>query len=200
MPVLGITGGVATGKSSFTRSLAQRVGAAVFDADKCAAELLAKDSGVLRSIRSAFGDSIFETGGAVNRDKLREIVFADREKRRELERILHPTIRSRWTALAENARGEKHWLLIDIPLLFETNAEAHLDAIVVVACTPSTQHDRMLKLRNLTEHTAALMAASQLDQKLKIAKAHHVIWNDSLPSHLEEQAALFASYLKKRYD
>lgn len=197
VPVLGITGGIATGKSSFTEALRPFLDAEVFDADRCARELVANDANVRRSIGETFGNAVFDANGELDRARLRQIVFHDETKRRELEAILHPIIRKRWTDLAEKAGN--HWLIVDIPLLFETKTESLFDAIVVVACSPATQCERLVKMRSLTLEIAAKMIASQSPLKLKIELAGHVIWSEVIPAYLDQQAALLAACLKKRY-
>ena len=199
MPVLGITGGIATGKSSLSCSLQPLIGAKFFDADKCARELLADDADVLRSVREKFGDQVFAANGGLDRAKIREIVFNDETQRRSLEAILHPIIRERWLKLARKSATETQWLIVDIPLLFETKAELYFDAIVVVACSTGNQRERIVKSRKLSEEMAAKMIASQLPLNSKIQRAHHMIWNDSFPIYLHRQAEMLASLLKKRY-
>ena len=196
MAVLGITGGVASGKSSLTARLAPRLAAEVFDADAAARELVANDPEAKRKIAERFGPHILGAGGWVDRARLREEVFADAEKRSALEAILHPLIRARWTQAAQAARGSRAWLLLDIPLLFETGAEAGCDAVVVVACSPQTQRERIISQRGLSPEMAEKMIASQTSLASKAARADYVIWNDAPLARLEEQAELFAGYLK----
>lgn len=198
MPVLGITGGIAAGKTTFVHAIRDRLDAVVFDSDTCAKELLARDPEVLSRVRAVFGDKVLDDTGVPDRRKLREIIFADNEKRRALEAILHPVIRDRWTALA--AAVQKQWLLIDIPLLFETHAEPFFQRIAVVACSPGTQLRRLVTERQLPQRIAEQMIAAQLPIDLKIQKAGHVIWNESSRRVLDEQARLFAAYLQQCHE
>ena len=170
-----------------------------FDSDRCAQELLARDAEVRRQIGVRFGNSIFATNGELDRVTLRKIVFDDETKRRDLEAILHPIIRARWTFLAKKAVNEKDWLMVDIPLLFETKAESHFTAIAVVACSVETQRQRLLAARRLSKEIADKMIASQLPLPTKIERADHLIWNDGPAELLEQQAALLAAGLSKRY-
>lgn len=192
MSVLGITGGIATGKSSFAKLFTRQTGATLFDADQFSRGLLDHDEEVRSLVRKEFGDSVFGAGGAVNRALLRQLVFADPERRRALEGILHPVIRAAWLKKAENARASKRVLAVDIPLLFETDAESHFDAIIVVACSAATQRARLSNQRNLDNEMAANIIAAQMDLNLKIARATHVVWNDGPLPALEAQAALLA--------
>ncbi len=199
MAVIGITGGVASGKSSFTARLAPRLAAEVFDADAAARDLLENDPEAKQKIADRLGLELFGADGRVDRARLREAVFADAEKRSALEAILHPLIRARWTQAAQAARRNQAWLLVDIPLLFETGAETECDAVVVVACSPATQRERITTQRGLSPEMAQKMIASQTSLASKAARADYVIWNDAPVARLEEQAELLAGYLEKRY-
>ncbi len=203
MPVIGITGGIASGKSSFTGRLSQLLKAEVFDADATARELVQSDSGVRLLLQERFGPSAFSADGGVDRQWLRERVFADESKRRILEEILHPAIRARWTAKAGALRGSSpgrtgkapEWLLLDIPLLYEVGAEGQCDAVVVVACREATQIERIVARRGLSPEMACKMIASQTSLASKAARADYVVWNDAPEARLDEQAELFARYL-----
>lgn len=173
--------------------------AALFDADQCAKELLDHDEDVRQLVCSAFGNDVYLTDGSPDRVRLREIVFGDPSKRHELEQILHPAIRSKWLALAEESRAARRWLAVDIPLLYETGAESLFDAVIVVACRPSTQMQRLLNIRKLPRTTAEKMIAAQIDLNHKISKADHVIWNDGSDAGLENQTRLLVNLLKKRH-
>lgn len=197
MSVLGITGGIATGKSSFAKLFTRQTGATLFDADQFSRELLEGDAEVLSAVRRTFGDGVFMENGKVNRAKLREVVFAEEERRRALETILHPVIRSRWLSLAADARSSGEWFVVDIPLLFETEAAKYFDRVITVACQHSVQMRRMLEIRKLDRETAAKIIAAQMDLNLKIALSQHVIWNNGSKSALEAQAYLLASFLRQ---
>jgi dephospho-CoA kinase len=199
VPALGITGGIATGKSTFIRAFLRQVPAALFDADQCAHELLAGDAQVHSAVREAFGPEVFNTDGIPDRALLRGRVFDDPLARRQLEAILHPIIRRRWLAIAEHAHTSKDWHCFDIPLLYETGAEAHFDRVIVVACSPATQRQRLCATRGFSDELAAKMIAAQFDLRAKITRSHHLIWNDSTPASLEAQAALLINWLRQRY-
>lgn len=205
MPVIGITGGVASGKSSFTRQLSlclsEHISGAVtvFDADAAARQLLENDAEIRNRIAERFG---FQNRGGlpeIDRAKLREIVFSDESERKALEEILHPSIRAQWIALAVASQKTGEWLLADIPLLFETAGETVCDLVVVVACNPDTQVARIVAQRGLTKEMARKIIASQTSLASKLARADDVIWNDAPPEQLEEQTQIFAGYLVKRY-
>lgn len=196
MPVLGVTGGIATGKSAFTSLLRRLLPAEFFDADACAHELLAKDIATRQAVIETFGPGACDHSGEPDRAKLRALVFGDDLKRRQLESILHPAIRNRWMARAAEVAREGGWLVVDLPLLFETQAQASFERIVVVACAPATQRRRLAEKRGLTAELAEKIIAAQLDLSTKINQAHHVIWNDSTEPCLERQSRLFADWLR----
>jgi len=195
VPVLGITGGIATGKTLFTGCLASLFqGLRVFDSDARARELTASDPAIIGAIRDHFGPDVFDASGVLQRPALRAIVFADPAERRALEAILHPAIRRSWQDLARTIREESGapWLAVDIPLLFETSAETQFDKIIVVACSALTQRRRLEDRRKLPPGLADSMIASQLPLATKIDRADFVIWNDGLPEALESQARLLS--------
>ena len=195
--VLGITGGIASGKSTFTQLFLRAFPSQVFNADAVARELLNTDLGVQEAIRNHFPESVVD--GEIHREQLRQIVFADESKRRTLEGILHPPIREAWMRLAELARASGSRLIVDIPLLFETGTEKYFDATVVVGCSQSTQIHRLKENRNIGVAMAQSIIAAQWEIQRKIAKADFVIWNESSIEHLESQGRMLAGYLTRRH-
>jgi dephospho-CoA kinase len=194
VPSLGITGGIATGKSSLTERLLRSLPGECFDADRCAHELLATDAGVRGAVREQFGARAYAEDGSPNRAYLRGLVFSDSVLRKQLEAILHPVIRDRWMALVSEASAGKDWLFVDIPLLFESGVESCFDHVAVVACSPDTQLRRLTDVRGLTRDIAEKMISAQMDLRTKMSKADHLIWNDSSVSCLDSQAALLAGW------
>ncbi len=134
-----------------------------------------------RNCAPTFGDAVFDPAtGAVRRDTLREIVFASAERRRALEAILHPRIRAGWKRWAEERlqTDPNAALLVEIPLLYETSAEALLDRVIVVACGPAAQWRRLIEVRRLPAAIARQVIDSQLPLSEKIRRCDHLIWND----------------------
>jgi dephospho-CoA kinase len=193
--VIGITGGIATGKSSFARSLHQCAGGRLFDADKAARELTEKDPEVQEALRAEFGKSIFFATGGLNRAALRGIIYADTNKKRALEQILHPRIRRQWATEAETSRQDGEIFLADIPLLYETEGETICDRVVVVACSGQIQQERLVARSALSLAEARSIIASQMSLSEKISRADHLAWNNGPQSILESQAATFANFL-----
>jgi dephospho-CoA kinase len=199
VPAIGVTGGVGTGKSSFLRAFVKQMACDVFDADACVHELLAGDLAVLTDIRSTFGGRVFAPDGSFSRPAMRDLAFHDEEVRRKLEAILHPAVYARWKPMAVAARESSRVLLLDIPLLYETSAEVDCDRVLVVACAPGTQRERLLQKRGLAPELIERMIEAQLDLAAKVDRADHVVWNDGSPSALDEQARLFAAFLRETY-
>ena len=144
MPAIGITGGISTGKSTFLKCLREVApGARFFDADQSARELADRDPEVRGLIEKEFGAAVYSSGD-LNRKAVRTIVFADAEKKRALEQILHPRIRRQWSLEAESHRNSAELFFADIPLLYETGGETLCDRVVVVACSPGLQLERLM--------------------------------------------------------
>lgn len=191
MPAIGITGGISTGKSTFVNYLRELLPAAkFFDADTTAHELTSTDAATRTAIQRKFGEQVFEENGELNRETLRAIVFAAPEKRRELEEILHPRIRARWSSEAQQFRQTNDFYIADIPLLYETGGERLCDRVVVVACEDSIQLERLMKRTGMNEEAARVIVASQTPIEEKIKRADHVVWNNGPEEALRSQAEL----------
>src|SRR5438477_1720537 len=163
MPVIGITGGISTGKTTFSECLRELIPAATFfDADQAAHDLAENDPEVRELIGREFGSAIFSASGDLNRAQMRSIVFADAEKKRALEQILHPRIRRQWSREAESRRSSNELFFADIPLLYETGGESLCDCVVVMACSPSVQLERQAARTQLDRLDAEQMTRSQM--------------------------------------
>lgn len=199
MPVIGITGGVATGKSLFVRALREAAPGELFDADATVHTLLESDEKVRTAVCAAFGSAVGRADESIDRARLRELVFRDEQARHRLEAILHPLVRDAWMKQAEYFRSRNALLYADIPLLYETHSEPHFDRVIVVTCSPQTQRERMRTQRGLAKELIERIIATQLDLAVKVARADHLIWNNSTMAILEEQARVFAAWLRQRY-
>jgi dephospho-CoA kinase len=195
MPAIGITGGISTGKTSFCKCLREIVPAATFfDADQAARELAGHDPQVRDLIGREFGAAIFSASGDLNRAQMRSIVFADADKKRALEQILHPRIRRQWSLEAERRRNSADLFFADIPLLYETGGETLCDSVVVVACSPSVQLERLVARTHLDRSAAEQMIRSQMPLAEKIRRADHIAWNNGARAVLAAQAGLLVQY------
>jgi dephospho-CoA kinase len=193
MPAIGITGGISTGKSTFSECLHEILPVVkFFNADK-AAHALTKLAEVKEEIRAEFGSGVFSREGALNREKLRAIIFSDATKKRALERILHPRIRRQWRAEAKRHRNSPDFFFADIPLLYETGGETLCDRVVVVACSRKVQLARLTERMPLNDMEAEQMIRSQMPLEEKMARADHLVWNDGSRAALMEQARFLAA-------
>ena len=195
--LIALTGGIASGKTSFRQLLADRHPCKVFDADACVHRLLSSDAEIISAIAETFGNGVISETGQVDRAALRHLVFSDPEARRRLEAILHPAVRSRWQAQLEACRQRGRDFLADIPLLFETSGQQYFDVSVVVASSAATQRER-LATRGIGRETAEAMLASQWPIVEKMSRATSVVWNDGTLGALARQADLLLECLLLR--
>jgi dephospho-CoA kinase len=190
MPVIGITGGISTGKTTFCDCLGEILPAArFFNADQAAHELVELEE-VRQELLRKFGLRVFSGNGDLNRAALRALIFKNAAKRIALEQILHPRIRRQWSAEVETHRRSPDFFFADIPLLYETGGETLCDRVVVVACSPGIQLARLLLRKGITRSAAKEMMKSQMPLGEKITRADHVVWNNGERSVLAEQARL----------
>lgn len=172
---VGLTGGVASGKSTVSAILAE-LGAVVIDADVLAREVVAPGSEGLAEIVEAFGPEVVTADGHLDRPAVGAIVFADEERRRVLEGIIHPRVRERSHELEEAAPAGAV-VVHDIPLLAETGQADRFDAVVVVDVPLEVQLERMVQLREMTHDDARARVAAQAEREHRLAIATHVIEN-----------------------
>ena len=177
--IIGLTGGIACGKSTVAAMLAER-GAFVVDADRTAREVVMPGEPALAEIASVFGQAVIREDGTLDRRKLGEIVFADPDKRKRLEAITHPAIRERMWSRIRQAKAEDPARIVvaDIPLLYETGQQGLYDGVLVVYVPRETQIRRLLA-RNpeLTEAQARDRVNAQMDIERKKELADWVIDN-----------------------
>ena len=178
MKVLGLTGGIGMGKSASARLLHAR-GVPVVDTDDLARQVVQPGQPALAEVLAAFGPQIAGPDGQLRRDELARRVFADPAARERLEAILHPPIRALWRAQVQTWRAEGRPLaVVVIPLLFETKAEAELDATICVACSAATQRQRLLA-RGWSPEQIEQRLSAQWPVEAKIARADYVIWTEA---------------------
>jgi len=184
---VGLTGGVASGKSTVSAILAE-LGAVVIDADLLAREVVAPGSAGLAEVVAAFGPNVLTETGELDRPVLGAIVFADESRRRELEAIIHPRVRARAAEL-ESAAPPDSLVVHDIPLLVETGRAGEFDAVIVVDVPEQTQIDRMVTLRGMTEQDARARVAAQASREQRVAAATYVIDNSGSLEDLRARVA-----------
>ncbi|EIC08790.1 Dephospho-CoA kinase [Microbacterium laevaniformans OR221] len=194
MPLLALTGGIASGKSTVARLLAQH-GAVIVDADAIVRELQTPGSPVLEQIAAAFGPAVIAADGSLDRAALGAIVFSDDDARRRLNAIVHPAVaaESARRFAAAFAADPRAVVVYDVPLLVEARADDPWDLIVVAQAPASLREERLISLRGLTADEARARLASQADDGARLAIADVVIDTaGSLPETSAQVQALWA--------
>jgi dephospho-CoA kinase len=175
MKRVGLTGGVASGKSTVSAIL-DELGAVIIDADVLAREVVAPGTDGLRKVVEAFGRDVLTDNGELDRPAMGTIVFADPQKRRVLEGIIHPRVRERGAEIEASA-GSDDVVVHDIPLLTETGQAGGFDAVIVVDVPTETQVERMVELRGMTREDAEARVAAQASREERLKIATHVVDN-----------------------
>ena len=184
---VGLTGGIGSGKSAVSALLAS-YGAVVVDADKVAREVVEPGSDGLAEVVAAFGDEVLRPDGSLDRERLGKRVFSDPEALARLNAIVHPRVGARTGELMAQAQDSGARVLVhDVPLLVENGLASLYDAVVVVAASPETQLDRLVRLRGMTAEDAQARIAAQAPLADKLAVATHVVHNDGPLEELEPQ-------------
>ncbi|MBU5441608.1 dephospho-CoA kinase [Paenibacillus sp. MSJ-34] len=175
---LGLTGGIATGKSTVSSLLEER-GALIIDADRVAREVVLPGSPALQQVAERFGQAVLLEDGSLNRKKLGEIVFADEAERKALESILHPAIRSVMRERMEAFERDYPDKLVvaDIPLLYESGLESMYEEIMVVYVPREVQLQRLMKRDGMSAEEAGKRLNAQFDIEWKKRQADYVIDN-----------------------
>lgn len=196
--IVGITGGIACGKTTATEHL-QTLGALVLDADVESRAVTAPGGTALPAIREKFGDEVFNEDGTLNRQALGRIVFADVEQRHALEGIIHPMVQHKMMAdLHEAGRNGETVVFLSVPLLYETGMDALCDETWVLALDRETQIRRLIERDQMDVEAAERRIDSQMNPEERMAKANVVIrTNRSIEQTRTELSALYRD-LKKR--
>ena len=191
---VGLTGGIASGKSTVSLLLKEK-GIPVIDSDKIARDLVQSGSEALSEIAEAFGPGVLAADGTLDRTRLGQIVFADESKRRELEGMLHPRImaaQDRWLEQMR-ARGDSPVAVVDAALMIESGGWERFDRIVVVDCDESHQMARLADREGMDEETARARLASQMPLPEKAKYADRLVDNrgslEDLKGWVDELAA-----------
>ena len=179
MLLVGLTGGIGSGKSEVSRRLAA-LGAVIVDADVIAREVVAPGTPGLAQVVEAFGAGVLRADGSLDRERLGRIVFADADKLAQLNVIVHPLVGERIAEImADVERTEPDAIVVyDVPLLVENGLQDRYEVVVVVAATPQTQLRRLVEQRGMTEADARARIAAQAPLGAKLAVADIVITND----------------------
>lgn len=189
---IGLTGGIAAGKSTVGRMLTDR-GAALIDLDRIAREVVEPGREPLRLIAERFGSAVLNEDGTLNRSRLGEIVFASEEERKALEGITHPAIRAVMRERMEALQREepKRLVVVDVPLLYESRLQSYFQQVMVVYVPRAVQLERLMERNGLSEAEALRRIDAQMDIEEKRRMADIVIDNSGSQEATEAQVERF---------
>jgi dephospho-CoA kinase len=193
MLVIGLTGGIGSGKSTVSDALAAR-GAGVIDTDVIARELTEPGQPALGEIAATFGADLIRSG-RLDRDALRALVFSDADARTRLERILHPLIKDRMLERLDAL--DAPYAVLVIPLLFETNQHTLVDRVLVVDVPETVQRERVQRRSGLTHSEVDRIVASQISRAERLSRADDILDNSGdLPALLAQAERIHCSYIE----
>ncbi|OQY25240.1 MAG: dephospho-CoA kinase [Desulfobacteraceae bacterium 4572_35.2] len=188
--ILGVTGGIATGKSTVTKMLAEK-GAIVVSADELSRQLVVPGSPVLLKLVQRFGAEILNEGGTLNRQKLADMVFSDPVARKDLEKVMHPAIallaQQRLAQAVEKQQSTGGLVVYEAPLLYEAGAESRVDKVLAVIVDSVVQLKRLQQRDQCDATTAKRRVDSQMSQHEKARRADYVIDNSKSILELQHQ-------------
>ena len=193
-PIIGLTGGIGSGKSAAARHFSE-LGASVIDADQASREVVKKDQPAFSAIRDYFGDAILKKDGSLNRPKLRTIVFKDVEKRKWLQSLMYPITNNWITDAIEKSRCP--YIILMNPLLIESGQYKWCKRIAVVDVSVETQINRTMTRDHNTKEQVESIIAAQIDRAKRLEYADDIISNDQSQKELAEKVSkLHRLYLK----
>jgi dephospho-CoA kinase len=184
MLLIGLTGGIGSGKSTVC-DLFHKLGVPIIDSDKIARELVAPGTPALEQIARLFGAQLLLEDGSLNRGKMREIVFANKDKRKQLEAILHPLIRQEMER--QISLLNTPYVILAIPLLLEKGWQQQLDRVLVIDCSEELQRQRARERDGSSAKTIEQIIASQIPRDRRIAAADDLIDNSGSRDSLRKQ-------------
>lgn len=194
MLVIGLTGGIGSGKTTVANEFAN-LGITLVDADILAREVVEPDTPALAEIAKRFGGDILDNSGSLKRSELRQIVFANQEHKLWLEQLLHPLIRELMRLRIKEAPSA--YCILVSPLLLETDQSEMVDRVLVVDVSPETQLERTLLRDNSKAETIKAIIASQMNRETRLAKGDDVISNNGSAAELKDKVlALHSLYLE----
>ena len=192
MNVVGLTGGIGSGKSTAAGLFAAR-GATVVDTDEISRALTAPGGAALEGLRALFDSRYFRADGAVDRDAMRDLVFEDPHARARLESVLHPAIREATSRALAQARGP--YAMLVVPLLFETRGYSErVSRTLLVDCAEHLQVERAMRRSALGEPAVRAIMAAQWPRWRRLQMADDVIWNGGDEAGLDSQCELLHGF------
>ena len=197
MLLVGLTGGIGSGKSTVARLLEKR-GAVVFDADLLAREAVEPGTPGHAAVIERFGADVLAPGGELDREALASVVFADPSARRDLEEIVHPEVRRLFAEGSEAYRDTDRVVVFSAPLLVETGMHTAFEILVVVSATVATQIERLMRQRGMSESSIRARIVAQAPLEDKAAVADFLVDNEGTLDELESQVDRLWSDLSAR--
>jgi len=191
--IIGLTGGIACGKTTASDFFADK-GIEIVDADLVAREVVEPGQPALEKIIEVFGISLIQADGTLDRQKMRDLVFADADKRTKLESILHPLIRKRMAEQLALCRG--HYAIYSVPLLLESGLDKQADRVLVIDVAPDVQMRRLLRRDQTTLDQAQAIIDAQLPREKRNLAADDIIENSgTLEQFIDQLEAIHGYYL-----
>jgi dephospho-CoA kinase len=182
---IGLTGGIGSGKSTIAKLFHSSYNIPVIDADIIARQLVEPEQPALSLIQHTFGKTILNNDGSLNRDKLRDCVFSNADKKTQLEDILHPLIYNQMQS--EFEKQTSAYSILCIPLLMETHMSSFVDRILIIDCPVEIQIERVIRRDQLLKHQISSIIDSQVTREYRISHADDIIDNSNSSSQLAEQ-------------
>jgi dephospho-CoA kinase len=196
MKRVGLTGGIATGKS-VVRAELERLGVPTIDADVVARDVVATGTPALAAILARFGAGVVDAEGALDRRKLGSIVFADEAARHDLEQIVHPAVKAAIDAWLDSMSAHNIAVAV-IPLLYEAGRERDFDVVITTACRADEQLRRVMTRDSLNEVQARQRINAQLSTEEKVRRADYAIWTDGTHDNTKRQVVETLEQLARR--
>ncbi|WP_300357159.1 dephospho-CoA kinase [Fusobacterium sp.] len=183
--IIGLTGGIASGKSTVSKIL-KELGAIIVDADIKAKEISERED-VVAEAKNIFGNDIIDNNGKIDRVKLKEIVFSNKEKLKELNNLIHPKVVNEFKKIKESS-NKNDIIIFDVPLLFETGMDKMCEKIILVFVDKDTQIKRMIERDNIDKKLAEKIINSQMSLEEKLKKSQIHIENNGTLEDLKKKA------------
>ena len=192
--VIGLTGGIACGKTTASNFFAEQ-GIEIIDADIAAREVVAPGEPALTEIATRFGDEVLQPDGSLDRKKMRELVFADADKRKQLEAILHPRIRQRLRKQLQQAKGP--YVIFSVPLMFESGLDQLTDRVLVIDVSPEVQRQRLIERDGSSVEQANAIVNAQMPREERNSRADDIVDNSTnLDDFISQLTSIHAVYLQ----
>lgn len=191
--IIGLTGGIASGKSTVSK-IFRELGAEIIDADIKAKEISEREE-VVKEIGNIFGKEVINSEGKIDRLKIKEIVFNNKEKLKKLNDSIHPKVMEEFKKIKENT-GKNDIIIFDVPLLFESGMDKMCDKIILVFTDKKIQIKRMLERDGITEELAEKIIDSQMSLEEKLNKSQIHLENNGTLEDLREKSETIYRELK----